>query len=99
MSNTTIQMIFPSPWGILENRREEIERGGYGTLKAVFDDEINRLFVDISTLKGNHPTLSAKRLRAALKTCEARYIVHEGRKMFLREDIELISEEQFKQEK
>ncbi len=47
MGVITIDKMFDGPWGIVENRRKEIEAGPYGIFDQVFEEEVANNFLPI----------------------------------------------------
>lgn len=85
MSYCTLDSIFESPWGIVEHRRPEIESGAYGHFEKILNEEIGRRFLSIdgvAQVLDAHPST----IRRWLKNSYLRFIIHEQRKLYFKED-------------
>ena len=48
MPELSLKEMYPTPWGIVESRRAEIERGSHGAFERIMSEEIERMFMSIS---------------------------------------------------
>lgn len=85
MPYCTLGGIYQSPWGIIEHRRAEVESGKFGIFDKVLAEEINNQFMHcdgVAALMGAHPSTAMRWLDDA----DAGYIIHDTRKLFIKED-------------
>jgi hypothetical protein len=87
MGLTAIDEIFQGPWGIVEERRTEIETGHYGAFDRIYQEEIEKNFLPISSaaeLLGCHESTARDWLREA----DSRYIIRGAAYLYLVTDVE-----------
>lgn len=85
MPYCTLEEIFQSPWGIIKNRRAEVESGKFGIFDKVMEEEISNQFLHcdgVAALMEAHPS-TAKRW---LDDADPRFIIHDQKKLFMKED-------------
>ena len=86
----TVEETFGGPWGIVAERRSEIEAGGYGAFDRIYKEQVAANFLPITTVAemlGCHESTARKRLRAA----KARYIVKGLAHCYFKPDVEAIA--------
>ena len=86
MAEIILSELYPTPWGIVESRRSEIESGGYGIFERVLNEEIYKLFYPLSKvaqLMDCHPSTARKWL---WEDNDPRYIVKDGEMLYHKDD-------------
>ncbi len=88
MPKVELNELFGSAWGLVKDRRREIETGPYGTFERVLKEELAAQFRSASRV-ANGWGVSETTARRWLNDCFARYIVNSGTKLFLNEDVKV----------
>lgn len=98
MPYCTLENIYNSPWGIVESRRSEIEKGTYGVFERILAEEIGKHFLstdEVAQLMEVHPSTA----RRWLHDSDPRYILHEARTLYFRMDaMEIVDKRKRKKE-
>lgn len=79
MAEVILSELYPSPWGIVESRRSEIEAGSHGIFERVLNEEINNMFYPIARvaqIMGCHPSTARRWLHDF--DGDPRYIIRGG---------------------
>jgi hypothetical protein len=87
MGITTIDELFKGPWGIVENRRQEIEAGSFGAFDRIYQEEAASNFLTIqeaAALLDCHESTA----RNWLGQCGARYLARGLAHLYYKLDVE-----------
>lgn len=86
MPESTLKEIFPKPWGILEEYREEVELGAYGTGAKCIKAAMRKKFLNAKIVAAKEGK-SVSTIRRKLKDGDARYMVIQRKRCYFIEDI------------
>src|ERR1700753_2628119 len=89
MPEVSLEQIFKGPWGIIGDRRKEVETGPHGIFEKVFKEELDKHFVSVKRVAGLG-SCSVSTAYRWIDKIKARYIIHENKALVFREDAEKI---------
>ena len=87
MAIVAVAEVFKGSWGLVEERRREIESGHHGAFDRIYREEIHRNFhtIDKAAITMDCCVETARKW---LKKCDARFIIDGKNHLYLAADID-----------
>lgn len=87
MPELQLEELYPTAWGIVENRRSKIETGSYGSYERILREEIAKIFFPLTKVSQLMLCCATTARKWMWEQCEPRYIVRCGEVLYHKDDV------------